>query len=147
MPNTAPDTTAKTTQVIALIAAFNSNHELLLLKRPDDVHCGGLWSLPGGKVENNEMPLQAAVRELKEETHLKGTKWRHLGKSSHSYIEKTLHFLLFVCFCPDISNLVAESEAEWVKLDQLDSYPMPEANQAFISMLLSEEISEYLASV
>ncbi len=144
MPNTAPDTATKTTQVIALIAAFNSNHELLLLKRPDDVHCGGLWSLPGGKVENNEMPLQAAVRELKEETHLKGIKWRHLGKYSHSYSEKTLHFLLFVCFCPDISNLVSESEAKWVRRKQLDNYPMPTANQAFITMLLSDGVREYL---
>jgi len=143
MPNTVPENT----QVIALVAAFNSNHELLLLKRPDNVHCGGLWSFPGGKVENNEMPLQAAVRELKEETHLKGIKWRHLGKSSHSYIEKTLHFLLFVCFCPDISNLVAESEPKWVNLEVLNEISMPEANQAFINMLLSEEISEYLASV
>jgi len=59
------------------------------------------------------MPLQAAVRELNEETHLKGIKWRHLGKSSHNYIDKTLHFLLFVCFCPDISNLAPESEHAW----------------------------------
>jgi len=140
MPNTAPDQT----QVIALVAAFNSNHELLLLKRPDNVHCGGLWSLPGGKVENNEMPLQAAVRELSEETHLKGIKWRHLGKSSHSYTEKTLHFLLFVCFCPDISNLLPESEHAWVKLNQLESYPMPEANQVFIRMLQCDEVREYL---
>jgi len=144
MPNTAPDTTAKTTQVIALIAAFNRNHELLLLKRPDNVHCGSLWSFPGGKVEDDEMPLQAALRELQEETHLKGIKWRHLGKSSHSYTEKTLHFLLFVCFCPDISNLVAESEAKWVKRKQLDNYSMPAANQAFITMLLSDEVREYL---
>jgi len=144
MPNIAPDTTAKTTQVIALTAAFNRSHELLLLKRPDDVHCGGLWSFPGGKVENNEMPLQAAVRELIEETHLKGTKWRHLGKYSHHYSEKTLHFLFFVCFCPDISNLLPESEHAWISRKKLATYPMPEANHAFISMLLSDEVGEYL---
>jgi len=147
MPNTAPEATDKTTLVIALVAAFNSNHELLLLKRPDDVHCGGLWSLPGGKVENNEMPLQAAVRELNEETHLKGIKWRHLGKSSHNYIDKTLHFLLFVCFCPDISNLAPESEHAWDKLDKLDSYSMPKANQAFTPMLQCDELHEYLESL
>jgi len=140
MPNTAP----KHTQKIALVAAFNSKHELLLLQRPDHVHCGGLWSLPGGKLENNETPLQAAVRELQEETHLNGTKWRHLGTSSHSYIEKNLDFILFLCFCPNISTLHPESEPAWVKLHQLNHYPMPKANQEFLTMLLSDDVDEYL---
>jgi len=147
MPNTAPDNTEKVSQVIALIAVFNRNHELLLLKRPDHVHCGGLWSLPGGKVENNEIPLQAAVRELNEETHLKCEKWHQLGLSSHSYIEKNLDFLLFICFCPNISTLLAESEYIWVKRNQLNDYRMPEANQAFISMLLSDEVNTYLSAL
>ncbi|PCI43868.1 MAG: NTP pyrophosphohydrolase [Proteobacteria bacterium] len=139
MPNTAPEQ-----HVIALVAVFNSNHELLLLKRPDDVHCGGLWSLPGGKIENNEMPLQAALRELKEETNLSGKIWRHLGKSSHSYADRTLHFLLFVCYCPDISNIHAESEYIWLKRDTLDPYPMPEANKKLIDMLFMDEVDNYL---
>jgi len=140
MPNTAPNIQ----QVIALTAAFNSKHELLLLKRPDDVHCGGLWSLPGGKVEPHEQPLEAAVREFKEETKLSGKLWRHLGKSSHSYADRTLHFLLFVCHCPDISNIQAESEHAWVNRDKLDAYPMPEANKKLMGMLFMAEVDEYL---
>jgi len=143
MPNIA----AEKTQVIALVAAFNAQHELCLLKRPDTVHCGGLWSLPGGKVEPHEQPLEAAVREFKEETKLSSKLWRHLGKSSHSYADRTLHFLLFVCYCPDISNIKPESEHAWVKLDRLDTYPMPEANQKFITMLLSDEVAEYLTAL
>jgi len=134
-------------QVISLVAAFNPAHELLLLKRPESVHQGGLWSLPGGKVESNEMPLQAAVREFKEETGLKGTQWRHLGKFSHTYAEKTLHFLIFVCFCPDISNFTPESTATWVSLDSLNDYPMPAANTKLVPMLLSDEVGEYLAAL
>jgi len=147
MPNTAADFTAKTSQVIALVAAFNEKHELLLLKRPDKVHCGGLWSFPGGKVETDEMPLQAAIRELKEETNLSGKLWRHLGKSSHTYDDRTLNFLLFVCYCPDISNIKPESEHIWVKRDKLDAYPMPEANQKFIRMLQCDEVDTYLSNL
>ncbi|HKI60042.1 MAG TPA: (deoxy)nucleoside triphosphate pyrophosphohydrolase [Mariprofundaceae bacterium] len=131
-------------QVIALVAAFNSDREVLLLKRPDNVHQGNLWSFPGGKVDEGETPLDAAVRELREETGLTGKLWRHLGKASHSYDDRTLHFLFFVCHCPDTSNLKSESPCTRAHLDQLDDYPMPEANRKLIPMLFIPEMDEYL---
>jgi len=140
MPNTGPDTA----QVIVLVAAFNDYKELLLLKRPNDVHQGGLWSFPGGKVETSETPLDAAVRELKEETGLSGKLWRHLGKASHGYDDRTLNFLFFVCTCPNTSTLNSESTHVWVKLNQLTDYPMPKANSKLTPMLFIPEMDEYL---
>ena len=131
-------------QVIALAAAFNQAGEVLLLKRPEGVHCGGLWSFPGGKVEDGEMPLQAVVRELFEETGLKGIRWRHLGKISHTYDDRKLHILFFVCRCRDTSGLGCESEAAWVALDELGNYPMPEANEKLLPMLFIPEMDAFL---
>jgi len=116
--------------VIALVALFNEQDELLLIKRPGNAHCGGLWSLPGGKVEDRETPLEAAVRELKEETGITGRMWRHLAKSSHRYPDRQLYFLLFCCRAKEISALAVKEEYAWVPLDKLDDYPMPEANTA-----------------
>jgi 8-oxo-dGTP diphosphatase len=131
-------------QVIALVAAFNERGQMLLLKRPDDVHCGGLWSLPGGKVEGEEMPLDTAVRELGEETGLAGKYWRHLGKAGHRYADRELHFLLFVCICPDLTGFRPESQAAWVAPADLDRYPMPEANAKLLPLLNLPEVAEYL---
>jgi len=132
------------TQVIALVAAFNSDRQVLLLKRPYDVHQGGFWSFPGGKVNEGETPLDAAVREFREETGLTGERWRHLGKASHSYEDRKLHFLFFVCLCSDTYSLNSESPHAWAGLDDLNSYPMPEANRKLLPMLSIPEMDEYL---
>ena len=45
--------------------------QILLLRRAADDEDGGEWSIPGGKVEDGETTLQAAVRETEEETGYK----------------------------------------------------------------------------
>lgn len=120
------------THVIALVALFNAQDELLLIKRPDDVHCGGLWSLPGGKVEEGETPLDTAVRELREETGISGRMWRHLAKGSHRYPDRQLYFLLFCCRAKALSALNVQEPFAWVSPERLTDYPMPQANAALI---------------
>ena len=58
------------------------NNEILLVKRAFEPG-KGLWGLPGGFVELNEGPEQAAKRELFEETGLKGNVIRLIGFSYH----------------------------------------------------------------
>ncbi|MDQ6959851.1 MAG: (deoxy)nucleoside triphosphate pyrophosphohydrolase [Mariprofundaceae bacterium] len=123
-------------QTISLVAACNSNGELLLLKRPDDVHCGSLWSFPGGKVEAGETPLDAAKRELAEETALTGKNWRLLGEYQYTYPDRTLHFHLFGCDGLDSDTLNSTEAHAWVPVDKLGGYPMPEANQASLACMV-----------
>lgn len=46
------------------------NRQILLLKRNDGATAGNRWCMPGGKLEKNETPLQAVIREIKEETNI-----------------------------------------------------------------------------
>ena len=56
----------------AVAFVYKDDRELLLVKR--GVEPGsGKWALPSGFVEANEIPEETALRELKEETCVKGT--------------------------------------------------------------------------
>jgi mutator protein MutT len=44
------------------------NDQILLLHRQNNKSQGNKWGIPGGKVKKGETPLQAAIREIQEET-------------------------------------------------------------------------------
>jgi 8-oxo-dGTP diphosphatase len=54
---------------VAIAAVYiEYNDKILLLHRQDNKSQGNKWGIPGGKVDKGETPLQAAIREIKEET-------------------------------------------------------------------------------
>ena len=53
------------------VVIFDPEGRVLFLLRPDFVSwMPGKWALPGGHIEEGETPIDAAVREVKEETAL-----------------------------------------------------------------------------
>ena len=62
---------------LAADAAVRRGESVLLIQRKHPP-MKGAWALPGGFVDQGEDPIHAAVRELEEETGLKGTKPRLL---------------------------------------------------------------------
>ncbi len=55
---------------VAAAVIRDARGRILLTKRPEHLHQGGLWEFPGGKLDPGETIGQALVREIREELGL-----------------------------------------------------------------------------
>lgn len=98
----------------------------------------GLWEFPGGKVEPDETPERAIIRELKEELgiDIQAACLAPLSFASHTYEDFHLLMPLFVCRRWDGHVQAREGQAlAWVRPGQLSTYPMPPADKPLIAHL------------
>lgn len=107
--------------------------KVLIARRPDDKHQGGLWEFPGGKVEDGESVESALARELHEELGIRVEASRPLIQVQHDYPDK--HVLLDVW---EVSRFAGEAHGAegqplaWVSPRQLDGYEFPAANRPIV---------------
>lgn len=52
---------------VVAAAILHQDGRVLMHRRPFGKHHGGLWEFPGGKVELEETPVMALIREINEE--------------------------------------------------------------------------------
>ena len=128
--------------VVGLI--FNSHDQLLIAKRPDHLHQGGLWEFPGGKVEQNETAPAALIREFKEEVGIVVRQPHSFMEIYHQYADINVFLDIWISrhFDYDGGDGIVGLEGQqvrWVALTDLKNYPFPEANQEIINKLLSEK--------
>lgn len=126
---------------VAVGVIKNSRNQVLLAKRPDHVHQGGLWEFSGGKVEPDETVESALYRELNEELDIEIQKTSPLIKIRHNYSDKSV--LLDVLEVTEFSGTPQGKEGQplkWVDLSELStdpqsSFPLPAANRSIVYAL------------
>lgn len=90
----------------------------------------GMWDIPKGKLDSNEQPWEAAVREIEEECGIKGPVIDHLlGITFHTYsymgkptIKKNWWYALNYSGSMDVQPQEEESitQAIWIEKDEWD---------------------------
>lgn len=123
--------------VVALVLE-NAQGEILVSKRAQDKHQGGLWEFPGGKIEAGETRLQALTREIKEELNYQVISAKPLKCIIHKYADITIKF--DVWYSQDNNPIVHANEGQplkWVIKPELKDLKMPKADEPIIQSILN----------
>jgi 8-oxo-dGTP pyrophosphatase MutT (NUDIX family) len=94
-----------------------ANDSVLFLKRGNGGDHPGEWSLPGGHIDGDETPEQAARRECLEETGYEPAKLLEIGKTSDGAVE----FTTFYHECRRFDVAISDESADylWVPIGQM----------------------------
>ena len=121
---------------VAVGVIVGSEGAILIAKRPDKTHQGGLWEFSGGKVEDGETLFDALKRELQEELAIDVIATEPLIKIRHDYGDKVV--LLDVHKVTEFSGQPQGNEGQpiqWVAPASLHEYEFPAANHPIITAI------------
>jgi 8-oxo-dGTP diphosphatase len=115
---------------------------LVAQRRPDALVLAGYWEVPGGKVEPGEDPLDAARRELEEETGVRAPPrdlWTDCGSHLSGGDEgPVLDFRLYLAPAPPRCMPIPRESAQvrWVGPEEFTRLRWPPANAPISAALL-----------
>ena len=123
---------------VVAAALIDADGRLLVQQRPRGKMMAGLWEFPGGKVEQDEKPEAALIRELQEELGI-DVQQACLAPAcfaSESLGERHMILLLYICRKWEGRPQALDADAiKWVRPLDLHDLEMPPADKPLIGLL------------
>jgi 8-oxo-dGTP diphosphatase len=121
---------------VAVGVIEDAQGRILIARRPDHLHQGGLWEFPGGKVAEQEDVLTALRRELHEEVGIDVRQTRPLITIAHDYGDKQVWLDVH-----RVTKFQGEAHGregqpvKWVTVNELTDFEFPAANHGIINAI------------
>ena len=123
---------------VAVAIIVDEQQRILITRRPLHAPFGaGMWEFPGGKLEENETPIDALIREIKEEVDLDVHDCEFLGEINHTYAHHSVALLIYYVriFQGVAKAREMQMDLRWVDLERLQEFEFPAANQQIIELI------------
>ena len=112
------------------------DEKLLITKRLKNIHLGGMWEFPGGKLELGESYEICLKREMFEELGVKVNVSYEFEEVLHRYSEMTVLIKFFICsLSSGTPKAIQCSEFQWINRRDLTRYNFPAADIKVINQL------------
>jgi 8-oxo-dGTP diphosphatase len=125
--------------LVAAAALIDRDCRVLIAQRPQGKSLAGLWEFPGGKVEVDERPEEALIRELHEELGISVEEACLAPLTFASFAYPDFHLLMPLYICRRWNGFVEARENQalkWVAPKSLRAFPMPPADAPLIPALI-----------
>ena len=125
--------------LVVAAALIDADGRVLLAQRPKGKRLEGLWEFPGGKIDANERPEDALIRELSEELGIAVQAACLAPLTFASYTYADFHLLMPLYICRKWEGFVQPLDGQtlkWVRPKRLRDYPMPPADEPLIPHLV-----------
>ncbi|MEJ2692866.1 MAG: Nudix family hydrolase [Candidatus Thiodiazotropha sp.] len=121
---------------VAAAAIFDAEGRVLIGRRADHLHQGGLWEFPGGKLEPGESAREALARELKEELDILPLSIEPLIRIRHAYADRRvcLDFFRVTDFAGEARGM-EDQPLQWLTPWEMRPDAFPAADRPVISAL------------
>lgn len=128
----------KTLNVVGAVIT-NNEGQILVAQRPysEISYKSYKWEFPGGKIEENEYPEEALVREIREELDCEIIVENKLGELDYDYPAFKLKMSLY--FCKLKGNLLPKAlehnQIKWISPEEIDTLDWLEADYKILPMI------------
>jgi mutator protein MutT len=115
---------------------INNDNKVLLMKRANTGFSDGMYTIPGGKIDDLELPSTAFIREMQEEVNL------NINKSQLNCV-MTQHRISYGYACVDFYYLVKEENADLTNIKINEPHKCDELKWVDVNNL-PNELLEYV---
>jgi A/G-specific adenine glycosylase len=119
----------KTPLYYIALGVIRDNDRILITRRKESGHLGGLWEFPGGKIRPGESAEEACRREILEEVNLRVKVGNLITRVDHAYSHFKVSVDVFECEVESGKvKLDGPVDYQWILLEEAGDYAFPAVN-------------------